>query len=160
MMAFGSNKALNSVAEYKDISLAAWRIFRSDFFFIHFCPRILKPDVPNILRILTACPFDSVFHFHSVLICTAQERVVCATSCSPARMLIVIRSFERVKKCAVDAQRMIVSQRVPRRLQYKKSDKTLSHTMLHPAAAFCAARSSLKVMRFPRPYGVSDAFKC
>ena len=96
MMAFWPDKALDAVAEYKNVSLAARRVLSRNFFFVYFCPRIFKPNVPNILRILTACPFDPVLHFHRVLIGTAQESVMCTAGRATARMLMIVGSFEGI----------------------------------------------------------------
>jgi hypothetical protein len=131
VVAFGSNKALDAVAKHKDVSLTAWSMFRRYFFLIHLCPRIFEPDIPDVLWIRAACPFDPVFYFHRILIRAAQERIVRAAGRFPARMLMVVRPFERVQKFAVDSRRMIVSQRAIRRLQDKQRDKSDSHMKLH-----------------------------
>jgi hypothetical protein len=98
VVAFGPNKALDAVAKYKDVSLTAWSMFRRYFSLIHLCPRILKPDVPDVLWIRAACPFDPVLYFHCILIRAAQEGIVRAAGRFPARMLMVVRPFERVQK--------------------------------------------------------------
>ena len=69
------NETLDRFAKHKNISFAARRMFRRDFFLIYFRPFIFKPNVPSVLRILTAFALDAVLHLHCILVGTTQMRV-------------------------------------------------------------------------------------